>query len=177
MKIVDTVLCKSNHLNDPTLRKLKSGLLATDTHRQCTQCNQFFKKPPKDSNSWCPTCNTMRVKNRAEDKKMLSRARNRAAKRGCLFEITLEDINIPKICPILGIELKHDKGTPGGNKNSPSLDKIIPEKGYVKGNVRVISQLANAMKANATDEELLLFAKWIYKTHNSGEENNESSLT
>jgi hypothetical protein len=40
---------------------------------------------------------------------------------------------------------------------------VFPNKGYVKGNIAVISTLANSMKANATLKELLIFAKNIKK--------------
>jgi len=49
-------------------------------------------------------------------------------------------------------------------------------KGYTKDNIMVMSQLANAMKANATPEQLLLFSDWVIKTYR-GDESNESSLT
>jgi hypothetical protein len=45
--------------------------------------------------------------------------------------------------------------------NTSSLDKIIPELGYVKGNVQWLSQKANTMKSNATRTELENFAQWI----------------
>lgn len=59
------------------------------------------------------------------------------------------------------------------------MDKIIPEKGYVKGNVRVISALANLMKNNATIEQLINFSKNIISYINGEDivqttENNES---
>ena len=38
--------------------------------------------------------------------------------------------------------------------NSPNLDRIFPKKGYVPGNVRVISQRANRIKSDATVEEM-----------------------
>lgn len=37
---------------------------------------------------------------------------------------------------------------------SPSLDRLDSSKGYVKGNVRVISKRANQLKNNATVEEM-----------------------
>jgi hypothetical protein len=46
-------------------------------------------------------------------------------------------------------------------ENYASLDKIDPSKGYVIGNLQVISKKANAMKSNATIEELRLFVKNI----------------
>ena len=49
------------------------------------------------------------------------------------------------------------------------MDKIIPELGYVKGNVRIISTLANTMKSNATKDQLLTFAKNI-ESYMNGED-------
>ncbi len=51
--------------------------------------------------------------------------------------------------------------------DSPSLDKIIPKLGYVKGNVWVVSNKANRIKSNATIEELELLVKnlksyWVH---------------
>lgn len=43
----------------------------------------------------------------------------------------------------------------------PSIDKIIPNLGYVPGNVKVISFMANHMKSHATKEQLLSFSKNI----------------
>jgi|Laugrespbdmm15sd_2_1035082.scaffolds.fasta_scaffold03654_7 hypothetical protein len=96
---------------------------------------------------------------------LLSSARNRARKKGIPFDITVEDIIIPEYCPILGIPLTRNLGSHGGTSSSASLDKISPELGYVKGNVQVISLLANNMKSNATKEQLLLFAEWIKKEY------------
>lgn len=78
-------------------------------------------------------------------------AKNRANKAGIPFNIEPEDIIIPAICPVLGLELTRNRGRVG--PNSPSVDKIIPELGYVKGNVRVISYRANTLKSNGTIEE------------------------
>ena len=66
----------------------------------------------------------------------------------------------PSHCPILGVELTH---LGGGRWNSPSIDKVVPELGYVKGNVRIISNLANTMKSDASKEQLKMFAANIIK--------------
>lgn len=90
---------------------------------------------------------------------ILDRARRRAREKKLMFSIDVTDIDIPTHCPILGLPLLRNEGVNG--KNSPSLDRIDSTKGYIKGNVQVISQLANRMKSNASPEEMLAFAKWV----------------
>jgi hypothetical protein len=83
---------------------------------------------------------------------MLQNARVRAKVAGVPFTIEKGDIVIPSNCPILGIPLF--KGPRGGGDNSPSLDRITPEKGYTNGNIIVISNRANRLKSDATIGEL-----------------------
>lgn len=81
-------------------------------------------------------------------------AKKRAKQKGLDFNIELEDIpKIPKYCPVLGIEIKSNT-THSPLDSSPSLDRIDSTKGYIKGNVRIISNRANRIKADATIEEL-----------------------
>lgn len=42
----------------------------------------------------------------------------------------------------------------GGRSNSPSLDRLVPSIGYVRGNVAVVSWKANRAKNNLTAREL-----------------------
>ena len=99
-----------------------------------------------------------RVKN--PEKYLHIAAKSRAKRDGVPFDIAVEDIIIPEFCPVLGIRLKSNTKY-GSKKDSPTLDKIIPELGYVKGNIQVISHLANSMKSYATPDELLAFARWV----------------
>ena len=87
-----------------------------------------------------------------KEKTLLKHARTRARKKGLPFSITEKDIVIPDVCPVLGIPLFSGEGHM--IDNSPNLDRIFPEKGYVPGNVRVISQRANRIKNDATVEEM-----------------------
>lgn len=92
------------------------------------------------------------------EKAILARVKSRANREDIPFDISVEDIVIPSECPILGIPL-HSYSTTGGRKrgyspDAASLDRIYPTKGYIKGNVRVISARANLLKNDATVEEL-----------------------
>ena len=99
---------------------------------------------------------------------MLGCARDRARQKGIPFNLIVEDLMEiwpeDNLCPIMKIPLIKNKGGIQG-KNSPSLDRIIPEKGYIKGNVQIISNLANKMKQDATPEEILLFSKYHLNKH------------
>ena len=51
--------------------------------------------------------------------------------------------------------------TIGGDLDtSPSLDRIDPTLGYLPDNIQIISNLANRMKNNASDEQLLRFSHY-----------------
>ena len=83
---------------------------------------------------------------------MLARIKRRAKEKGFAFSITHEDIQVPAVCPVLGIPLYVGDGGP--TDNSPELDRIDNNKGYVKGNVMVVSRRANRIKNDATLDEL-----------------------
>lgn len=80
--------------------------------------------------------------------------------------ITPADLVWPTHCPVLGIELDYptaygERGTQAVKPNWPSLDRWDSTKGYVPGNVFVISYRANTLKNNATYEEILKVAKYL----------------
>ena len=78
-------------------------------------------------------------------------AKNRAKDKNIEFDISYEDIIIPNVCPILGINIYRDATK--NCDNSPSLDRIDNSKGYVKGNVCVISNRANIIKSFGSIED------------------------
>ena len=95
------------------------------------------------------------------ESRMLMAAKQRSRNKGLEFNLTTDDIVIPDKCPLLGVPFV--AGEKGNYEYTPSLDRIDPTKGYIKGNVWVITKRANTMKNNATREELLKFADNIYK--------------
>ena len=95
-------------------------------------------------------------------RKRLSQVRARASASKLNFnlsELYLKSI-APVCCPVFGEKLIY---TSRGKMErlTASIDKIVPALGYVKGNVQVISMMANRLKSNASLEDLELFAKWI----------------
>lgn len=80
--------------------------------------------------------------------------KKRAKLKGLKFDLELEDIpEIPEYCSVLGIKIKSNN-TNAPLDSSPSIDRIDSSKGYVKGNIRIISNRANRIKSDATIEEL-----------------------
>ncbi len=88
---------------------------------------------------------------------LLKYAKLRAKQKGIEFSLVKEDIVIPKLCPYLQVPLT----IAGDRKHSPSIDRIDPSLGYSKGNIEIISTLANSMKWNSTKEELIQFSKSV----------------
>lgn len=72
-----------------------------------------------------------------------------------LLDIFPKDFKCPALC------IKMEWGNKKGTRTSPSLDKINPDKGYMKGNVAIISLKANSIKSDATPKEVIKVAKWL----------------
>ena len=85
--------------------------------------------------------------------------RQRARLKGIEFTIEPEDLFIPEHCPVLGIKLR----APGAGlaNESPTVDRFDPAKGYVRGNVSVMSMKANRFKNNATLDDLVRLVTWM----------------
>lgn len=90
---------------------------------------------------------------------LIKAAKGRAKAKGIPFTITEKDIEVPTMCPALNIPL--DRTARKGVFNSLTLDRIVPERGYVPGNVRVISCRANRIKSDASLAELELLAAYV----------------
>lgn len=86
---------------------------------------------------------------------LLTQARYRAKKAGLDFDIAIDDVVIPERCPYLGLILRGAEG-PSARYHSPTLDRVDNSKGYVKGNVEVISHRANTLKRDLTLRQMWL---------------------
>jgi len=102
---------------------------------------------------------------RKHKNRLLNAARSRAKKYDLDFDITENDFDMVDVCPLLNIPLFIGEGRKSVKPNSPSMDRIDSTKGYVKGNVWIISYKANTMKSNSTLEEFLLLAENWQRIH------------
>jgi hypothetical protein len=151
----------------------------------CSRCKT--EKPvntfPKNSNrpdklhNWCKSCTKTASRawyyrdlekhraraNESAKKHKLRRlfvqAKSRAKKNNRPFSIEITDIKESSYCPVLNLPFSNDsKGT-----LVRSLDRVDSTKGYVKGNVCLISLRANTLKNDGTAEEHRQIADYIEK--------------
>ena len=90
-------------------------------------------------------------------------AKERAIYKGIVFDIpSYKDLpRVPDYCPILKISLY--VGDSVSTDNSPTLDRIDNTKGYIKGNIQIISRKANQMKSNANLKEIKMLYNFMKK--------------
>jgi len=100
-------------------------------------------------------------------KRWLKDIRKRAKKKNLYFNLDESDLETPNICPVLGIPLFRNVGGVNGSANSPSIDRIDNTKGYIKGNVQIISNRANSLKSDASIEELEAILKHLKQIRQS----------
>lgn len=140
-----------------------------DENGQCSRCKRVlpasaFRADPMRKHglrSHCRGCESEAVrapsvlarKRAARDAKwesyLLYEIRYRAKRAGVAFNLSPDDIVIPDKCPVLGIPLVRQRGQ--HMDGTPTVDRIRPALGYVRGNVMVISWRANRLKCDSTD--------------------------
>jgi len=89
---------------------------------------------------------------------ILYRIKQRCKRENIPCDLEVDDIVIPDICPIFKKPLVI---VAGRNDYAPSVDRINPKLGYIKGNIHIISDRANRIKNDSTPEELRLLADYF----------------
>jgi hypothetical protein len=95
--------------------------------------------------------------------RFLSSAKERSIKQNVSFDLTLdylESITTDE-CPVFKTPFVWGQSN-GKHPYRPSLDKVVPELGYVRGNVVFISLKANTIKQDITEKELYAVADWLH---------------
>lgn len=137
-------------------------------HRFCTKCDRLLLKSAfvssgnkRTRSRECRACRAARWQALTPEQRaaqLISTARHRARQKGLPFDLCISDISIPSNCPVLGIPLAFSRTEE--RHNSPSLDRIIPEHGYVRGNVIVVSWRANDIRRNFPACDLIAVGKF-----------------
>jgi len=99
--------------------------------------------------------------NKKDIKQLYSQLKNGAKKRDIPFNLSVSDLNnisFPITCPVLGIPLTFNSGTP--KDNSYSVDRIDSTKGYEPDNIVIVSNRANILKSNATIDEMKMLVEY-----------------
>lgn len=89
-------------------------------------------------------------------------AKRRAVKKGLPFDLSGSYIYsiLPDKCPVFGTAFKF-RGNGVLGPTSPSIDRIDPAKGYVEGNIVIISLKANQIKNAFTTSDIRRVADWM----------------
>lgn len=148
-----------NHSKDGKQLWCKSCMKNSTTVERRVEYNKRRKERRKTIPGYKERECTLDAKRRHSnrEKTLWNGVRMRAEKQSIPFNLEVSDIVIPDKCPILGY--KFNKNVVTRSFEEPSIDKIIPEWGYTKGNIMVISRKANTMKSNCSLEELETFCK------------------
>jgi|WetSurMetagenome_2_1015567.scaffolds.fasta_scaffold627423_1 hypothetical protein len=160
---MNTQLCKNcNTTKVLEIDFYKSKITKTGYMYTCKRCIDI-KKTIYDKNNRPINNNKLSTwRKRNPEKALLKGSRASAKRRGLDYNLDLEDIVIPEFCPVLGIKLVINDNRP--KDNSATIDRIDNSKGYIKGNVQVISWRANRGKSDLDATEHLKIAEYI-KSH------------
>ena len=156
----------------------KNGYGEPKPKKECKTCHELLSQNKfsyvvkndisKGTRHNCKTC----AANHAEKEKarrksdwkykpalhMLNNSKQRAKRNGIEHNLTISDIIIPDYCPVLGIKL--ETGDRREKENSPSIDRINNDKGYINDNIMIMSNRANMLKKDATIEELIMIGNF-----------------
>lgn len=147
-------------------------------NKVCAKCNLLKEysdfttdnRTKDGKRSECTVCSRKMKKmsyRRDPRQHLLRGCKKRSKDSGVPFSLTKEDIEIPDFCPILGLPLSiaDDRAT----DTSPSVDRIVPNLGYIPGNIHVISYRANRIKNDSTLEELQKIVSYFEGMNNENQ--------
>ena len=164
-------------LNPKARKKNKAHtLIYKETHQEQIKATQrranktyCAKHPEKVKKMWRD--NKKRFGRAHPEVIMFRNARSKCRHLGIEFNLQMTDVVITTMCPVLNIPLIRSKKR---TDNTPSLDQIDRTRGYVKGNVAVISWRANRLKNDATLAEITAITAYMRRNERAHERRNRS---
>jgi len=143
-------------------------------HKKCRGCQEVLplssfhkqKQTLFEVNNYCKTCrkpkSAANYATKSHEQLLWEWAKSRAKKKGVEFTMTVDDIVIPERCPVFDYPLIRMPGLKMESIHVATLDRIDPSKGYIPGNVQVISDKANRIKSDATPYEIDQLWRWMF---------------
>ena len=160
------VPCKNGHISERyvngngCLECLKNRY-QSNRDKQLLYQNEWYQKNKESQSIYQSKRIKERVGCKSTENQLYYAAKHRAKLKGLDFNLEKSDVVIPQYCPVF-THLELDKKNSGNSKaNSPTLDRIDNTKGYVKGNIKVISHKANSLKSSGTIPEFLKIIEYI----------------
>ncbi len=157
MRIVSCTICGSEfEATSPHHSLCSEGCKLESKRASYRKASKKWRKKPDSLSIQVKQNKVWRAAN--PYKYRISSIKSRCNRLGIAFDLDdqwLAD-NTPEFCPILGIKL--DTGEANARA---SVDRLVPEKGYVKSNCRVISMKANTLKNDATKEDLIRLLAYL----------------
>ena len=158
-----------------TRKEAKSkGLNKYFTGKPCTQGHVSVRYVV---NGACIACNLIRMRGTYDKearyersrtnkefrkRELLKGAKYRANKKGLEFNLTVDTVEWPDVCPVLGTELNYFAGM-DDRWNQVSIDRTDNRKGYTPDNVVIMSMKANSIKGHHTVEEMEKVLEYMKK--------------
>lgn len=141
----------------------------SDFRRKCNVCGKWkgpsgYYRRNSGLAHTCIVCSSARAakwQKENRERRLLSMTKCRAKRLGVPFSLALSDLRPPKRCPICRALLERRSGPK--RDTSPSIDRIIPARGYVKENVIIICMACNRRKQDSTPEMLSAIVEWLYR--------------
>ena len=143
----------------------------------CGECGLLFTPYHKNTQKYCDDCREKgewflsRFNLRRRLGSLAYAAKNRAKKKNLPCNINTDYIielweEQGMQCPISGrmFDLDSYGNKSQVNPDAPSIDRIVPEKGYVKGNVRLVTYLTNVCLNEYGHEFLIQLCQDILET-------------
>ena len=139
-------------------------------NKTCYKCKQtkpvseFYKRTNEKYYRGCKVCEKQQFTDFRKNNphiSHLSNAKQRAKKFNLPFDLDKEWFysELSDCCPVFGTKLSE-------GKDNVSIDRIVPSKGYIKSNCRLISHRANTIKNDATLDELKQLVKYLEAVSN-----------
>ena len=157
-------ICSMCLVDKPKSEFHKSSKSIDGRNCYCKECNKLHAAKYKSKNKEIIYAKERKFREENPAQRLLWAAKHRAKKNGLEFSLELSDIIIPEYCPLIGIKIDYRVGV-GRHRANPSLDRIDNSRGYIKGNVEVMSDLGNRMKSDASVGELVHMAHVILERY------------